>query len=65
MSGITNLHNGMILSTLSINSSSFTFCFPKDLVPMEIEVFTCKLVIFLLISQRETISFNNPQHSVR
>ena len=27
--GITTLHNGMILSTLSISSHGFTFGFPK------------------------------------
>ena len=32
----TTLHNGMILSTLSISSHDFALCFSKDIAPMKI-----------------------------
>ena len=36
MLGTTALHNGMILSALSISSHGFAFGFPKGLIPMDI-----------------------------
>ena len=51
---ITTLHNGMILSTLSISSRGFTFGFPKRLHTNGDVFLIYKLVIILLISQRGT-----------
>ena len=50
--GITDLHNDMILSTLSISSHGFVLVSPKGLISMEIVFLTIKPMIFLLISQR-------------
>ena len=56
MLGITNLHNGIILSILSINSRDFTFSFLK-MSRTNRDVFLIhKLIIILLISQRGTPS---------
>ena len=55
---ITTLYNSMILFTLSISSHGFAFCFPKGLIPMEIVFLTYKPIIFLLISQCGTTSFD-------
>ena len=41
----TTLHDGIILSTLSINSRGFALGFPKDLVPMELVFFDYKPMI--------------------
>ena len=58
---MTTLHNSMILSTLSISSRGFAFVSPKGLVPMETVFLTYIPMIFLLIIQCGTTSFNNPQ----
>ena len=44
--GITNLHNGMILSTLSISSHGFVLRFSKRSHPLEIVFITYKPMIF-------------------
>ena len=51
MLGITNLRNGMILSTLNISSRDFAFGFSKK--PMDV-FFTYKPMINSLISRCET-----------
>ena len=51
----TDLHNGMILPTLSISSRDFIFSFPKRARTNRDILFTYKLVIIPLISQRETL----------
>ena len=61
MSGITTLHSGMILSTLSINSHCFTFGFTKRPRTNEDVLFNYKPMINLLISRCGTPPFNNPQ----
>ena len=43
---IMTLHDGMILSTLSISSHGFALDFPKGLIPTEIVFFTYKSMIF-------------------
>ena len=52
----------MILSTLSIISSNFTFGFSNGIVPIKIVFLTYKPIFFLLVSQCATTPFNNPQH---
>jgi len=54
----TNLQDGIILSTLSINFQGFAFSFLKRPCTNGDSVF----MIFLLISQCETTLLNNPQH---
>ena len=49
--GTTTLHNGMILSTLSINSHGFAFGFPKGPHTYRDVFLTYKLMIIPLISQ--------------
>ena len=39
---VTDLHNGMILSTLSISSHGFALGFPKGFIPIEIVFLTYK-----------------------
>ena len=66
---ITTLHNGMILSTLSISSRGFTFGFPKRPHTSGDVFLTYKLMIILLISkcgpptlQSSTILSSNKVH---
>ena len=49
MLGITTLHNGMILSTLSISSHDFAFVSPKGLIPNGEVFLTYKPMIISLI----------------
>ena len=51
MLGITDLHDGMILSTLSVSSRDFVFGFPKRPRTNGDVFFAYKLVIVPLISQ--------------